>query len=875
MRPATMQRPYRRQLTSCWRLSAAIVCTAAFGPALPAMAAPSPDSAATAGAQRPAPSTPVSAPAAPPARRAVPAGFEDLDAPQSAHVDVLFGGTVVGTAQVTISGATFTFDAPANILPLLPTLTQPAAILAELGRANLPVNAHLLCRTGADQTTCERLSPDRAGFILDRDRFRVLVFVAPAFLALKDNVASAYLPAPEPGTGLINAVSAVVSGSAGQDLLVNLENQLVIGDGQHRIRADFGYATGLGTRLDTLRAELDRPGWRYTAGALWSRAGSFTGRRQFIGVEAATQTDTRLDKENLKGSPLSVFLEQRSRVDILRDGRILASRIYDAGNQLLDTSTLPDGVYEVTLRILAINGALREERQFFSKNAYMPAPGQTMFHGAAGLLVSEHRHALPEPTGTPFLQAGLARRVARNLAVDLSAMASDQAGVIELGGTFQSHGFQLRAATLMSSRGEHGVLAQLGSYGTGALNFSLDLRHVATGKSAPGLTAAAPVLPGPGPASRTVAPPGSWLLVAPRTFTQATGSVSYNLPGTQVQANGYYRRERGYSADYSIGPSLRVNLFERAAWQVTFNADAAFTSRGKSGYVGLNLQLLQPRSSFMARAGARLSTDTSASRRSAGVGALTGAVSRTTAAGELEMGGGYEREVERDILNLSAQLRGEKGNLGAQVSKGLGGQGTPLQYSLGLQTTIAAGGRALALTGTRRGDGAVLLKVDSDAPEARFEVLLNEAPSGEFAAGEQLALTLPAYRTYDVRIRPVGKALMQIDTRAKALSLFPGSVVSLGWQASRQVPVFGQLVLPGGIPVRFAAIRAGNTAAMTDETGFFQLETSVGSVIEASLPGNGRCQATIPALPHGTRYAKLGQLECRSTPAPPRLGIRR
>lgn len=799
--------------------------------------------------------------------RAVPAGFEDLDRTQSAVVDVIFGGRVVGTAQVTFTGSTFSFDAPEQVLPLLPPLTSPAAIQAELGRPDLSVNARHLCRTGADQTTCERLTPTVAGFILDRDRFRVLVFINPEHLALQSNVPSAYLPSPEPGAGLLSTMSAVISGSAGQDPLINLENQLVVAAGVHRLRAELGYATGLGLRIDTLRAELDRPGWRYSAGALWSRPSSFIARRQLLGVEVASQTDTRMDKDNLKGSPLTIFLEQRSRVEIMRDGRILAARIYEAGNQLLDTSTLPEGVYEVTLRVLGINGAVREERKFFSKNAYMPAPGQTLFQAAAGLLVAERRSALPKPTGTPFAQAGWARRIADNLALDASAMATNRAGVIELGSTFQTTTLQLRAAAMLSSRGERAVLAQLSSHGTGPLNFSFDLRRV-TNESG-GLGAAET------PNAAALAPlPGAELRAAPRSFTQLTGQVSYSLARAQLQANGYYRRERGQAADYSIGPSLRMTVLERSAWQVTVHADAAFSSRGQSGYLGLSLQLLRPRSTVSARAGSRLAADTGGARRSAAVGALSGAISRTTQAGELELVGGYERDIDRDLVNVAGQLRGERGTIGAQLSKGVGGQPTPLQYSLGLQTTLAARGGALGLTGTRRGEGAVLLKVDSDQPGARFEVLVNEAVSGELVAGEKLALTLPSYRTYTVRIRPTGSQIMQVDTSARTVSLYPGSVVNFDWQARRQLPVFGKLVLANGQPVRFAAIRAENSAAMTDGAGFFQFETSANAVLEANLPGAGRCYATIPALPSAARYAKLGDIECRPAAAPALLSSR-
>lgn len=799
-------------------------------------------------------------------QRGVPEGFEDLDAPQSAVVDVVFGGTRVGKALITHHGSTLAFQSPSEIMALLPALTEPATVLAELSRTDLAVNAHLLCRAGADQTTCERLAPRTVGVILDRDRFRVLIFIAPALLALRSNVPSTYLPAPAEAASLIHSISTSISGQGGQHVVANFDNELVAASGSGRIRAEFGYSTGLGMRLDTLRAELDRPGWRYSAGALWSRSGSFIGRRKLLGIEAVTQTDTRLDKDNLKGSPLAVFLEQRSRVDILREGRILASRIYDAGNQLLDTSALPEGAYEVTISIQSINGTAREERQFFSKNTYLPAPGQVMLHSAAGLLVSERSSGLPQPTGTPFLQAGIARRITPKLVFELNAQTTDKAAVLELASTLESAQMQLRTAVLVSSRGERAALMQLSSAGASPLNFHVDLRRVVAARGAGAGTQPLPksanqVAP---EQVRFALPTQSPLLqAASRSFTQITGAASYSLAGAQVQANGYYRREQGRPADYSFGPALRVNLLERTAWQLTFNADAAVTSRGKSGYVGLNFQLLRSQASFTARTGARASPAAGQAPAMAASGALMGAFSRSGGAGTLDVAGGYEREAGHDIVNLSAQLRAEKGNLAGQISKGFSGPGSALHYSFGVQTTLAWRGDNAALTGPRRGEGAVLLKVESDQPAARFEVLLNDTPSAEFTAGQQLALTLPAYRTYNVRIRPVGQALLHIAQTARSISLFPGSVVSLDWQAKRQLPVFGQLVFADGRPVRFATIRTASSAAMTDEAGYFQMETSTGAQLEVNLPGTGQCIANMPVISLETRFQKLGRIECK------------
>ena len=58
------------------------------------------------------------------------------------------------------------------------------------------------------------------------------------------------------------------------------------------------------------------------------------------------------------------------------DGRLAGSRLYQAGNNALDTSALPDGAYTILLRIREPGGEVREERRFFVKNAQVAPLGQ-------------------------------------------------------------------------------------------------------------------------------------------------------------------------------------------------------------------------------------------------------------------------------------------------------------------------------------------------------------------------------------------------------------------------------------------------------------------------------------------------------------------
>ena len=325
-------------------------------------------------------------------------------------------------------------------------------------------HANQVCTPGANPAECGRLAPQTAGVIFDQDHFRVDLFVNPQLLAIKQAVGVQYVQRPEPGLSIVDAIGAVVSGSSGGQNFYNIQNNLIVGDGERRLRAEFSNASGFGVQADRLVMEIDKPERRYLAGAFWAPGTDLIGRRKMLGLGIETQVDTRLDKDALWGNPLVVFLAQRARVDIVRDGRVLTSRIYEAGNQSLDTRSLPNGAYEVTLQIVEAGGALREEKRFFTKNQTIAAPGQKVFFAYAGVLVDDTARSFIAPTAIPFFQVGMARRLSPHLALDATVAATNRTVMGELGTYVISPLAQIRpAAAVASAQGQYGGLLQVSS----------------------------------------------------------------------------------------------------------------------------------------------------------------------------------------------------------------------------------------------------------------------------------------------------------------------------------------------------------------------------------------------------------------------------
>ena len=785
-----------------------------------------------------------------------PAGFEDLAAGQTLLVDVYFGGVRRGEAAVVATPDAVTIRDPAALIQLLPQVARDGDAAAALAAPNLPANSDRACSADSDRATCGRLSPDVAGVILDRDRLRLDVFLNPRLLAVQDNFEQRYLPPPADGVSMINAIGVVLAGriGGGEDSY-NLQDQAVVADGARRLRADLSYANGYGLSAERVALEWDRPERRYSAGALWAPGNDLTGRRKLIGVGLETQIDTRLDKDELIGSPLVVYLDQRSRVDVVRDGRILNSAIYEAGNQQLDTSNLPDGSYEIVLRIAEPGRPAREERRFFTKSRRIPSLGRTDFFVFGGMQVSDLDPGSLAPSRHPFFEAGAARRLSAAWALEGSVQASDRGGSAELAATWLTRFAQLRAAAVADANGRYGGILQVSSTGSGRLNFNFDLRHTEGRSGASDLPLA--------PFDRFAAPDLSRL----GSYSQASGIVSYGVANLRVLGAFSYRDEQRQQASYSVGPSVEWDLLRRGQVTLTMRGDMAATDRGTTEFAGLSLRLVGGRSSLTALGGARHSTVPRDELGNGATGSLAGSVTTDAAGGELALGAGYDHEPRQDGLVLTSEFRHPLGTLSGDFDRTSGNGSADGQYSIGLQTTIAAGAGGIRLAGKTTTGSMIVARINGARDGDSFDVLVDDQVMGTIVGNRPLALALPTYRAYQVRIRPTGKDLPAYDSSPRNVGLYPGAVTRVTWQVAPVTIRFGRLIAPDGTPLAHASITGKGVGSETDSDGNFQVEAADDALLTVTLANGRSFTTTLPPGRAKNGIARLGAVACPAAAA--------
>src|SRR5438270_221724 len=129
-------------------------------------------------------------------------------------------------------------------------------------------------------------------------------------------------------------------------------------------------------------------------------------------------------------------------------------------------------------------------------------------------------------------------------------------------------------------------------------------------------------------------------------------------------------------------------------------------------------------------------------------------VSQQTAGGTLiDVEGDADRNLTSSTVHAQGRVSGRFGDLHADLLKSLEDHRRP-QFDLAFQSGMALGAGAAAWGSRELEQSAIIVTVTGDAEDSTFTVLVDDAPRGEIRTGHRLALFVPAYRAYQVRLVP-------------------------------------------------------------------------------------------------------------------------
>jgi len=841
-----------------------------------------------------------------PLRTGIPRGFEDVDASLRTEFDLTFQDRRLGSFEGVLKDGLFTFEDPAAVARAIGDAADQSAVQAFLSKP-LASNEQFRCRPGQGIAIgCGLLPNGGSGVIVDADTFSVTLFL-PRELLIQRQVSSRLLGDPAKDFSLIQNIQMSAASAGGQGRLSYGGTFTTLASvGRTALVARTTLTDVFGARSEELYAQHIWGERRAAAGLLQDFQSLTLNSYRMIGGEFGSFFGTLVDPAADNATPIEVLLPKRAQVEVYRFGVLVSSGPYEAGLQLIDTRSLPDGSYAVRVVARDGNQILLDQTRTFSRLSSAVPLGKTGFRFRVGTRVNDTfsltaideaaRSLFPKTTGELVTSASAQHRFKPWLASGLTVT------------TFGDKAFG--EATLEVTRGRlSGVIGAGGGSGgtysavmSGGAQFErfsvyLSARRTRVGDATP---------------EQLVS--GSRYSPFFANQDLIFGSVQAQALGGSISLNGSYTRSQSLPDRHAAAIQYTRSLQLPRLGNVLLTAGASrsnFDTR-----VGISVSFFKRadrKTSLAFNAGGQYLSNVSAGGGRAGVSPVASvSMTRYEQVGGVdlagELGASTDADSDRAIARVIAASRVGTGDVSAQWQSRAFGERN-LTYQANLQTGFAIGGGAIKLGLRNPADSMVLVDLsrapavpsgpdleqagnpvstpEGDAPDATstsrgggevapprkvaeggYRVTVDGQAYDFVGPGGRTAIGLQPLREYSVGLRPQGAPEFDLDATQRPVVLFPGNVARVRFEAQRVITIFGQAVDAAGKPLAGARVEAGNDVAQADDRGFFTITAPLAATVTVRLRNGAPCvQRRINALVDARQPAilyRFGQVACEA-----------
>ncbi len=564
------------------------------------------------------------------------------------------------------------------------------------------------------------------------------------------------------------------------------------------------------------------------AGLLQMRGLAFTPSLRFAGLQFETAQEIFLDDDAAKGSKLEVFIPSRATVQFYRDGQLLSVQLLDFGLQEVNTSSFPQGSYDVDIVIIDSNGQETRERRFYTKAGFLASRARPVFFLSGGAVRTTF-----DVLDTPLVQAGMKMRLSDFFDTGLAFAATDNKSLanIDINGLYDT--IQVRTSGALTPDGEYGLL---GNLGFNLLGFSIGGQTVyADGEDRQQRQ---------GDPDPLQPPPSDFipqLAVSPvDLYLQTQRSNALNVARALGPVTLRYNVQRNKVGDsntrYAHGPIVDWNIVSIGNSQLTLRGSDLQTDQGLNRSLqlfhrqrlsrewGLTSQLMrrwqEDQDEYLFVLGVAFSNQPLPSATGIQLQASEEARRLNNPSGE---------SVDTLTSNVFSVMTGEyiRGSSFVRDSRVRGADG---QTALGLNTESAffvSGDGGVELARPPQSESVFVAEVTGNALSVtdRFDVMVNDQKQGEISSDDRAIVSLQPYKSYKINIIPQeGSSLVDYDTATYEVTMFPGNVVKRTWQVDKVFVLLGRLLDENGEPVAHERIRGAKGYGLTEADGSFQLE---------------------------------------------------
>ncbi len=573
------------------------------------------------------------------------------------------------------------------------------------------------------------------------------------------------------------------------------------------------------------------------AGFLQMRSETFTPTLRFAGVQFETSQNIFLDNDNARGSKMEIFVPSRSTVQFYRDSQLLSVQLLDFGLQEVDTSSFPQGSYEVDIVITDSAGRETRDKRFFTKAGFLASRSAPIVFFSAGAV-----RDVMEVLSTPLVQGGIRMRASDFFDVGLGMAATDQdsIGSADLNGFYDVFRFGVGAAA-----SDEGDLARQASLGFTAFDFSISGRILHADGEPTATGAATPIPDSVGFLPQLARAPVDLVIQSQRSKSLSVSrqfgplSVRYNVQNNKIGDPAPTNYAKGPTADYQIYESENANLVLRGAYFDTeFGANTSvqlFYRYRISPQLNFNSQILRrwqrDQEEFLLLGGLSYNSQSFGSGSGARMQLLEEG-RRTEQSGQKidTLTSTVQGNVQADYLTLGTFVRDNRSRNGdSRTSLGLNAESTIFVSNKG----------DIDLARPPRNDAVFVAEVQGNllSENDRFDVIVNGQRQGVISKDTRALVSLSPYREYSISLAAQeGSSLVDYDVAKYKVTLFPGNVAKRVWQVDKVFVLLGRVVDESGEPIARERIRGAKGYGFTEADGTFQIEVSGGETLSIESP---------------------------------------
>lgn len=785
----------------------------------------------------------------------IPKGFESFHEPQLTAVDVYYGGRLVTTAIAEYTPDTLRFLKPEQVAGAIKGLKDPDAVTEQL-RGELPSNASRICELPR-QPLCGNLNPDAVGLIFDENRFRATIFVNPNLLLDAAQQDPRYLPPPDKDrVTVVQNLNALTTGNnQGQDQFS------VFGVTRAGYNGHYGFSDWVST--DQQGLSFDQLGYRHvlknhevTAGLFEPTTDALRGLRRdlLMGGSVATSVNLRQDLASVIASPIELFLPIRGRVDIFRDGRLINSGFYEAGNQFIDSARLPNGAYLIDIVITDDAGNTRTEQQLFVKSTLLPPPGEPQWFVEAGRVKARTSDSvLPDSIDATLLRSGYRWRQQDWLGFGVASAITDQQLVGELSSNVYTDWSELGAEVYASDQGGWGWGAR-GSARWQNTNFSLSSqRNFSDDEDFIADT------------DYALIDQSRWLYsaqVSRPVLRNGLASASHSHSGSE---NGGRSRRNALSYSY--------NQFLGNGKGVTYRGEISEVDGDKR--IQLSVQFRATSRHWNHSAQLDWVDSESTETQGATASVATRWRDQDKFVDDIQLGANARVDQDTNSVNIDGQHRSQYGVGRAEVSVAKTDTVDTRQYLVGYDTSIVLDEQSrIAVGSPLTGESAVVVDL-AGAEGAVVDILSDGQRQFSARGGSRVPVTLTPYQQYQISIADRGTQMLKYNNDSVDATLYVGDVDSLNFEASRINVLVSRLYSVESVcsevtdecyqiplPMRSVAISGAAGILFSDSEGYFQGELSTATTRLVSEINGEPCYIDLSGLQAENGVLRASRLYC-------------